>query len=72
MSLRILFLMSAMSITACGAAPTGRSTIPIQDVTPIPAGPTSNGEPNKAHAADPTLPDKQVDIAAEAAFASTK
>ncbi|MEO7113801.1 MAG: hypothetical protein ABI183_25400 [Polyangiaceae bacterium] len=72
MNLRILFLTSAMVLTACGATPTGRSTLPIADVAPIAAGPTPVAQNSGAHVADPTLPDKQVDISAEGAFASSK
>lgn len=66
MSLRVVFLFLAVAITACGAAPTGRSTLPVSEVTPI-----SNSRPT-TRIADPTLPDKEVSISAEGAFASTK
>jgi hypothetical protein len=70
MSLRIVFLMSAMAITACGSAPTGRSTLPVSDVTPIASQSASNTRANGARVADPTLPNKQIDISAEGAFAA--
>jgi hypothetical protein len=72
MSLRIFLLLSAMTITACGASPTGRSTMPVADVTPIASGPTSSAKKTGAPVADPTLPDRKVDISAEGAFASSK
>jgi hypothetical protein len=70
MSLRIAFLMCAMTITACGSAPTGRSTLPVAEVTPIASEPASNAKTNEARVADPTLPNKQIDISAEGAFAA--
>jgi hypothetical protein len=67
----MIFLMSTMALTACGAAPTGRSTMPLDEVTPM----GMNARPVIASAApiaDPTLPDKQLNLSAEVAFASTK
>jgi hypothetical protein len=69
MSLRIIFLMGAMSITACGSAPTGRSTLPVADVTPMGSESTSTARAS-TRVADPTLPNKQIDISAEGAFAA--
>jgi hypothetical protein len=71
MSLRIIFLTSAIALTACGAAATGRSTMPstVDATTDVaPASPSTTAQPH----ADPALPNKQVDISAEGAFASSK
>lgn len=59
-----------MTLTACGAAPTGRSTMPISEVTPM-----SASRPTSASASsidDPTLPNRQIDLSAEGAFATNK
>jgi hypothetical protein len=70
MNRRIVFLLSAMTLTACGSAPTGRSTMPVSDVTPIASEPAPSAKANTARVADPTLPNKQIDVSAEGAFAA--